>query len=371
MEISEAKKRVLEAGKELVRLGLISRTWGNISCRIDESSFVVTPSGRNYLSLSEEEIVPIQIGDLSYEGSIEPSSESRIHAAAYQLDPCIGFIVHTHQENASILSCLGRSAFRFFCCEEPLGDRLLCAEYALPGSSQLCQNTIRALRHSEGPAVLMANHGALCTGRDDREAFQTAAQLEKACGMYLEQLCPAGTDWSDRVPAPRRFLPSRREGSKIILMDGGEEHPFLFRQTLPEFQQECAIYRAIYSRHPNISYISVADHPDLVRTSLQCPSLRPCLDDFAQIVGAKIPALPFDPKGISRALSRASAVLLQGVGALCCGQTQTDAEAIRQICTKNARAYWYSAQTGNPAFLKWSDTLLMRRNYLSRYAKRF
>lgn len=371
MEISEAKKLVLQAGINLVHSGLISRTWGNISCRIDAASFAVTPSGKNYLSLSEEDIVQVYIEDLSYAGSAEPSSESRIHAAAYQLDPYIGFIVHTHQENASILSCLGHSAFRFSCSDEPLGDRLLCAEYALPGSSQLCQNTIRALRHSEGPAILMANHGALCTGKNDKEAFQAATQLEEACGMYLEQLRPAGTDRTADRPRGRRFLSSRRDGNKIILMKDGEEHSFLFRQILPQFQQECLIYREIYNRHPNINYISVADHSDLVRSSLQCSSLRPCLDDFAQIVGTKMQTLSFDPKGISRALSRASAVLLQGVGALCCGETQTDADAIRQICTKNARAYWYSAQTGNPAFLKRSDALLMRRNYLSRYAKKF
>lgn len=371
MEISEAKNLVLQAGKELVNSGLISRTWGNVSCRIDEASFAVTPSGRNYLTLEEKEIVVVQIDDLSYDGTIEPSSESRIHAAAYQLDPRIAFIVHTHQENASILSCLGRSAFRFSCSDEPLGDRLLCAEYALPGTSQLCQNTIRALRHSEGPAVLMANHGALCTGKDYREAFQTAALLEEAAGMYLEQLRPMGTDWAADSPTGRRFLSSRRDKNKIILMDGHKEHPFLPRQTFPQFQQECTIYREIYSRHPHINYISVADHPDLVRSSLQCSSLRPCLDDFAQIVGTKIQTVSFNPKAISRALSSASAVLLQGVGALCCGETQTDADAIHQICTKNARAYWYSSQTGNPAFLKRSDVLLMRRNYLNRYSKKF
>lgn len=371
MEISEAKKLVLQAGKDLVCSGLTSRSWGNISCRIDESSFAVTPSGKNYLSLSEEEIVQVHMEDLSYEGSVEPSSESRIHAAAYQLDPQTSFIIHTHQENASILSCLGRSAFRFSCSNEPLGDRLLCAEYALPGSSLLCQNTIRALRHSEGPAVLMANHGAFCTGKNDKETFQAATQLEEACGMYLEQLRPSGTNRTADNPTGRKFLSSRRDGSTIILMEGSEEHPFLPRQILPQFQQECLIYREIYSRHPNINYISVANHSDLVRSSLQRLSLRPCLDDFAQIVGTKMQTLPFDPKGISRALSRASAVLLQGVGALCCGETQTDADAIRQICTKNARAYWYSAQTGTPAVLKRSDALLMRRNYLSCYSIKF
>ena len=40
MDILEAKKIVVEAGKQLVKTGLIARTWGNVSCRIDENTFV-------------------------------------------------------------------------------------------------------------------------------------------------------------------------------------------------------------------------------------------------------------------------------------------------------------------------------------------
>ena len=52
MDILEAKKIVVEAGKQLVSTGLIARTWGNVSCRIDDKQFVITPSGKAYEGLT-------------------------------------------------------------------------------------------------------------------------------------------------------------------------------------------------------------------------------------------------------------------------------------------------------------------------------
>ena len=71
-DIMNAKQLVVDAGKMLVSSGLIARTWGNVSCRISESEFVITPSGRAYETLTPEEIVTVKIDDLSYEGDIKP-----------------------------------------------------------------------------------------------------------------------------------------------------------------------------------------------------------------------------------------------------------------------------------------------------------
>ena len=59
MDILEAKKIVVEAGKQLVSSGLIARTWGNVSCRISDTQFVITPSGRDYISLTPDDIVQL------------------------------------------------------------------------------------------------------------------------------------------------------------------------------------------------------------------------------------------------------------------------------------------------------------------------
>ena len=93
----QAKELVVRAGKQLVESGLIARTWGNVSCRVSDTQFVITPSGRAYETLTPEEIVLVNIADLSYDGDVKPSSEKGIHASAYQLRPEVNFVIHTHQ----------------------------------------------------------------------------------------------------------------------------------------------------------------------------------------------------------------------------------------------------------------------------------
>ena len=66
-EIEEAKKLVIEAGKKLIETGLIARTWGNVSARISDTQFVITPSGRAYETLTPDELVVVNIEDCSYE----------------------------------------------------------------------------------------------------------------------------------------------------------------------------------------------------------------------------------------------------------------------------------------------------------------
>ena len=73
-ELQEARELVIRAGLELSESGLIARTWGNISARISDTQFVITPSGRAYEDLTPDQIVITNIEDCSYEGSVKPSS---------------------------------------------------------------------------------------------------------------------------------------------------------------------------------------------------------------------------------------------------------------------------------------------------------
>ena len=103
-DVEEAKKLVVEAGKKLLETGLIARTWGNVSARISDTQFVITPSGRAYDTLTPEEVVVVNIDDCSHEGDIKPSSEKGIHADAYKHHPLVNFVIHTHQKLLLLLA---------------------------------------------------------------------------------------------------------------------------------------------------------------------------------------------------------------------------------------------------------------------------
>lgn len=320
MDKRTAKQQVIQAGKELVRAGLIARTWGNVSCRPDEGSFVITASGRNYKTLTEEEVVEVSLSTLSYEGNIKPSSEYRLHKAVYEKKKGTAFVIHTHQDNAAAVSAAGKSLIRLDRKYEGLGDSILCAEYGLPGTDQLCTNTVKALERTEGRAVILKNHGALCFGETCEQAFQAVRSLEQACGVYLKKLDPRIMD-----------------GKKGDIMQKGRRIIWNRSSVLLEFAKEASV-------------------------------MRPYLDDFAQIAGPGLRVLPRDQKAAEQAVGRGETVLVKTVGAFCTADTLQDTRALSAIIEKNAMAY-FAAKAGEGKPLDEQDCCQMRRTYLEYYSR--
>ncbi len=181
----EVKTIVCEAGKRLLTSGLVAGTWGNISCRIDENSMVITPSGVNYETATEADMVVVDLQTMEYQGQHKPSTEVGLHAKIYLTRKKINAIIHTHSMNASTVAAARREVPPILDdMAQIIGPTIRVAEYAIPGTKKITNNTVKALRGRN--AVLMANHGALAVGRDIDEAFTTCLVLEKACKAFIE-----------------------------------------------------------------------------------------------------------------------------------------------------------------------------------------
>jgi len=74
---TEARKRILAAGLRLLRTGLVARTWGNVSARISDTHFLITPSGMAYETLREEDLEEDLEEDFAGFGSSMISLSSR------------------------------------------------------------------------------------------------------------------------------------------------------------------------------------------------------------------------------------------------------------------------------------------------------
>lgn len=168
---AEARALVIEAGHKLLQSELVARTWGNISARISDTEFVITPSGRAYETLTPADLVKVRIDDLSYTGDIKPSSEKGIHADAYAMRPDVNFVIHTHQLYASAIGVEDQ--------DMPFAP---CAHYGLPGTEKLRRAVWNAIAaNPTSRSFLMAKHGALCLGGSFDDAFRLAQELEENC----------------------------------------------------------------------------------------------------------------------------------------------------------------------------------------------
>lgn len=386
MEILPAKELVIRAGKELTEEGLIVRTWGNISCRTDgNASFAITPSGRPYEALTPEQIVLCKTEDASYEGDIKPSSEKGIHALVYRLHPEANFVIHTHQLLASVIGAAGIPDMPVPEGYDLLGSSVPVASYGLPGTKKLREGVEKAMHGSNSHAVIMAHHGALCYGQSYEEAFSAAKQLEKACGdlIALNYKKKSGrNDFSKEdlyfyygtKVAPNREMPAKPQMfySSRRLPDGFriEERNETFRFDSGNMPDYAKMHSAVYLARKDINFIEQETEYGLLALSAAGESLRPLLDDFAQIVGSSARcAGQAQPKDVVHAMRGRLGVLVPGAGALCGAATASDANAVRLVMGKNALTQIGTSLFGGGHSLSAFDCGLMHLVYTQSYSK--
>lgn len=200
MEIKEARELVLNSARYLHSIGLVIGSMGNFSVRVDRKTMMITPSGRNYHDLKPEEIVQVDLETMIYEGNLKPSSEYRLHAAIYAERPEINAVVHTHQPYASTMAAAHRELPPFLDdMVQLIGPSVRVAEYAPSGSSKMVINTLKAL--DKRFAALLANHGAICIGRDMEEAILVCEVLEKGSKAFILGELVGGIQMIDKAEA--------------------------------------------------------------------------------------------------------------------------------------------------------------------------
>ena len=185
MEHLIERELLVNAGLRLLHEGLVSRTWGNISIKVNDSEMLVTPSGKFYDEVSPNDMVLVNFKTNEYKSEIKPSSEFKMHSGIYNDRKDVNAIIHTHQMNASTCAAARREVSPVLDdLAQIIGPSVRVAEYALPSTNKIVKATVKALKGRN--AALMANHGAVCIGRDMDEAFVVCQILEKACKAFIE-----------------------------------------------------------------------------------------------------------------------------------------------------------------------------------------
>ncbi len=342
-DIKEGKEQVIRAGLELLKSGLIARTWGNISARISDTQFVITPSGLAYDSLTPDDIVVVNIADCSYEGSVKPSSEKGVHAAAYRNRPDVNFVIHTHQNYASAVSALRVDLACGVIDPDTipvLGRRIPAAEYGISSTKKLTGAVEKAIvANPDSKAVLMVNHGPLCMGKDYEDAFHIAHVLEDVAKKRYDALCES-------------HLPEDMTGSEEVIgkLEG--------------------IYGDLYTDEA-IGCVILSKAPFTREVSKAGRTVKPYIDDMAQIGGVDTRCVADNATidQIRKALKGRHAVLIRGVGALCVSASKDDAKAVAMVLEKNAMAALLKEAGDSPKAVDLLSAALEHTIYEKKYSK--
>ena len=197
--LEKLKQEVFEANLQLVKYGLVSLTWGNVSGIDRETGLVVIkPSGVPYDTMTAEDMVVVDLNGQRVEGRLKPSSDTPTHVELYKAFPNIGGVVHTHSRWATTFAqaamdipALGTTHADTFYgsipCTRPMTDGEIKGEYEKETGSVIIE-TFRDRDPDDIPAVLVHSHGSFTWGKSPADALEHAVILEEVAFMAWHSL---------------------------------------------------------------------------------------------------------------------------------------------------------------------------------------
>lgn len=195
----DLKRAVLKANLELPKRDLVIYTWGNVSGIDREKGIIaIKPSGVEYESLREEDIVLLDLSGKVLEGRLNPSSDTPTHVALYNAFPDIGGICHTHSPYATAWAQAGMAipvygtthADYFYGeipCTRDMTEEEIRSDYET-NTGDVIIETFKDLNPNDIPAVLVKNHAPFTWGKSPEEAVHNSVVLEQLAMMAIYSL---------------------------------------------------------------------------------------------------------------------------------------------------------------------------------------
>lgn len=187
MNDNALREQMVNLAQSLFMRGYSSGGSGNLSARLQDGGYLITPTNSSLGSLD-----PATLSELDKNGNWlsgeKPSKEALMHLAFYQQRADVGGVVHLHSTWLTALSCLpGLDATN---CLPPITPyyvmrvgKLPLIRYLRPGHPELADEVGK--QASGHNAMLLANHGPVVGGSSLREAVFNAEELEDTARLWF------------------------------------------------------------------------------------------------------------------------------------------------------------------------------------------
>ncbi len=181
----ELRRKIVEAGRRLHARFFVASNDGNISARLGEDRFLVTPTGVNKGDLAPEDLLLVDGRGDVLAGARKPTSEMKMHLAIYRLRADVRAVVHAHPPAAT-----GFAACRIRLDQDVLLPEVIFslgrigfAEYGTPSTEEIPRAVEKEIAGCE--ALLLANHGAITVGEEVLAAYYRMEVLEMYARVRL------------------------------------------------------------------------------------------------------------------------------------------------------------------------------------------
>jgi L-fuculose-phosphate aldolase len=186
MDEQQLREEICEVGRRMYENGFVAANGGNISARLGEDVYLVTPTGVSKKDLTPEGLLIVdgRCEVIESDGSGRPSSESKVHMYCYENRPDVMSVCHSHAPYSVAMASLPIKMDKYFLPEAvfSLGAVPRC-EYAPAGSHEVAESMAPYIeKHS---ALLLGNHGPVTMGNSVMQAYFRMETLEHVAHVYF------------------------------------------------------------------------------------------------------------------------------------------------------------------------------------------
>lgn len=185
LDFYEERKSVADCMKRLYDRHLTTASGGNISLRINDELFCITPSALDKGNLTPDLIAVVNFDGTNLTPNLPLSMESDMHRKVLLARPDRNAVVHAHPTYACAYSTAQPCTLNTRLTAEAyfiIGD-IVNVPYRLMGTQGLADIVSEYIVNNE--VMLMENHGAIAVGKDLLRAFDCMELLERAAMMSL------------------------------------------------------------------------------------------------------------------------------------------------------------------------------------------
>lgn len=186
---------MIAMGAFAAQRGWVPATSGNFSCRVDESTIVLSRSGAEKGAMTEDDAIIVRL-DAELPAGV--SAEGPLHVARYRAEPAIAAIMHIHTVASTVLSrldaergMLNLRGFELQKAFEGISSHEATLKIPVFGNSQdtpgLATSIERRLQGAEVPGYLLEGHGLYAWGKTLAQARRHLEGLEFLLRCVLEE----------------------------------------------------------------------------------------------------------------------------------------------------------------------------------------
>jgi L-fuculose-phosphate aldolase len=182
---AELRQKIVDAGKRLHARFFVASNDGNISARLAEDRFLITPTTINKGDLTPEHLLVVDAQGKVLSGTMRPTSELKMHLAVYRQRPDVGAVVHAHPPAATGFAACGIRLDQDVILPEVVFNlgRIGFAEYGTPTTEEIPKAIEKEIARCE--ALLLANHGAITVAEEVLTAYYRMEVLEMYARVRL------------------------------------------------------------------------------------------------------------------------------------------------------------------------------------------